>query len=269
LLYSPAELIVHDNGGEFVNSLLLEIHKLLDVQVCRVTAFRPSGNGVVERCHAVIHKLLATSVAENQRNWTDCLPYITYAYNTSHYNSRPTTFTPFYLMFLREPQIGLDLVTDGDVISTSNKPEAYVLLLRERMQAAYGLVHKQLQAVFQRAKRRYDVRVKLCQFNVGDLVWFYSPRSRRHVTHKWTLKTSGPYRVERQISDVNYVIRSSSRHRAFTVHVDRLRHYRPPMSHSLGSPVSSRPRPLARVEEEGVVTRPRRAPNPPRRFADE
>jgi hypothetical protein len=42
LVYSPVKLLVHDNGGEFCNTLLSSVNQLLDIQSCRVTRYRPS-----------------------------------------------------------------------------------------------------------------------------------------------------------------------------------------------------------------------------------
>jgi hypothetical protein len=223
LVYSPVELLVHDNGGEFCNTLQSSINQLLDIQNCRVTRYRPSANGVVERSHATLNKLFATSVNENQRNWSDCLPYVAYAYNTAYHTS--TTFTPFFLMFLREPRMGIDMVSETYTAAEFSSPEEYAHVMRERMQGAYRLVHDHLKAAFARAKRRYDVRVRECQFKVGDQVWYFSPRKYRHRSPKWSLQTSGPFEVVRRVNDVNYVIRKSNRHPSFTVHIDRLRRY--------------------------------------------
>ena len=228
LVFSPVEILVHDNGLEFVNSLLSEINSLMDIQSCRVTRYRPSGNGICERSHATLNKLFATSVQENQKNWTDNLPYVVYAYNTAYHSS--TTFSPFYLMFLRQPRIGIDLICDETVEEKISTREEYAMLMRERMQNAYRLVHQHLNTAFERAKRRYDLRVRECQFKGGDLVWYYSPRRYRNRTSKWLLQTSGPYEIVRRINDVNYVIRRSARQSAFTVHVDRLRPYRPSLN---------------------------------------
>jgi hypothetical protein len=224
LVYSPVEQLVHDNGGEFCNTLLASINQLLDIQSCRVTRYRPSANGVVERSHATLNKLFATSVNENQRNWTDCLPYVAYAYNTAYHSS--TTFTPFYLMFLREPRMGVDIMDETCKATEFSSPEDYARVMRERMQSAYQIVHSQLKSVFARAKRRYDVRVRECHVKVGDRVWYFSPRKYRNKSPQWSLQTSGPFEVMRKVNDVNYVVRRSVRHPSFVVHIDRLRPYR-------------------------------------------
>jgi hypothetical protein len=52
----------------------------------------------------------------------------------------------------------------------------YTEEMLEKAQAAFAIVRQQLDASFERAKRRYDKRVKSVQFKVGEFVWFYSPR---------------------------------------------------------------------------------------------
>jgi hypothetical protein len=185
------ELLVHDNSGEFCNSLQASINQLLDLQSCRVTRYRLSGNGVVERSHATLNRLIATSVTDNQKNWSDCLPYAVYAYSTAYHCS--TTFTPFYLMFLREPRIGIDMVSEEFAAAKFASQEDYAHSMRQRMQDAYRHMHENLKTSFARAKRRYDIRVKECRFRVGDRVWYFNPRKYRNRSPKWLLQTSGPF----------------------------------------------------------------------------
>jgi hypothetical protein len=71
------------------------------------------------------------------------------------------------------------------------------------MRAAYELVHVNLIRNFERSKRRFDIRVRVCRFKVGEQVWFYSPRKYRHLSPKWTLQRTGPYEIIRKLNDVN------------------------------------------------------------------
>jgi hypothetical protein len=107
LVYGAAEIQVHDQGKEFCNEIAQNVAKLWGVQEARTTPYRPSSNGVVERVHSTINGIFAKTIAGNQRDWCEKTPYVTFAYNTSYHTS--TSFSPFYLMFLREPVVGLDL----------------------------------------------------------------------------------------------------------------------------------------------------------------
>ena len=87
---------------------MLNIADLFVIQLNRTTAYRPSSNGAVERVHRTINAIFAKMVDENQRNWCELTPYVTFAYNTSYHSS--TTFSLFYLLYLREARIRIDLV---------------------------------------------------------------------------------------------------------------------------------------------------------------
>lgn len=64
------------------------------------------------------------------------------------------------------------------------------------------------------------------QFNTGEFVWYFSPRKRPGLCGKWQLRTSGPYRIQRRINQVNYVIQKTPGSRPFICHVDRLRRFK-------------------------------------------
>jgi hypothetical protein len=81
LIFGPGEIVVHGGGLEFANELAAAINALLEVRNTKVTAYRPAGNAAIERPHRTLHKLFATTVERDQRNWDECLPYVTFAYN--------------------------------------------------------------------------------------------------------------------------------------------------------------------------------------------
>ena len=82
----------------------------------------------------------------------------------------------------------------------------YVMEMRDRMEKTFQNVRDQLGQAFQRAKQVYEGRAKKLQFKVDDLVWFFSPKKRLHLGPKWQLLTSGPWRIEKFLNSVNYVI---------------------------------------------------------------
>ena len=93
-------------------------------------------------------------VDEKQRNWCEFTPYVTFAYNTSYHSS--TTFSPFYLLYVREARIPIDLVPADW--------SDYVTEMRSQMKQAFQTVRDQLGQVFQRARQTYDGRVKKLHF---------------------------------------------------------------------------------------------------------
>jgi len=100
---------------------------------------------------------------------------------------------------------------------------AYETAASEHMhQAYYVLVREQFQAGFNKAKKRYDERVKSTKFSVGQFVWHFISRMQKGLNCKWTLVNEGPYRIVWQINDVNFMVKRSLKAKEDIVHIDRL-----------------------------------------------
>ena len=116
------------------------------------------------------------------------------------------------------------LENSGEIIPTN--PVDYVEQTSERLKTAYKIVRESLDSVFERAKQRYDARVKRLQFRVGDFVWYFCPQRRPRLGPKWQLLTTGPWEIIKVINAVNYVIKEvAGRRRSLVANIDRLRKY--------------------------------------------
>ena len=93
------------------------------------------------------------------------------------------------------------------------------------MQKAYQIVSNQLKVTFDRAKRRYDQRVRAVHFPLHFYVWFFCPRLTAGRGRKFKKLTDGPYQIVRILNDVNYVIQKVPGARLQICHVDRLLRY--------------------------------------------
>ena len=69
-------------------------------------------------------------------------PYVTFAYNTSYHFS--TTFCPFYLLYLREARIPIELVMENTGEAVPADWDDYVTEMRKRMKQAFQTVRNQL-----------------------------------------------------------------------------------------------------------------------------
>ena len=203
LVYGAVELLVHDGGREFCNEVMQHIAHLFGIQRSIVSPYRPSANGSVERVHGTINSIFAKTISCHQRDWCEFTPHVVFCYNTSYHTS--TTFSPFYLMFLREPIMGLDLMLDTPAYEVPANVDEYVETMRSRVLEAYEIVREKLRCVCSKTKRRYDQRVKFVQFKPGDYVWYYNPRRYKGVGRKWQLCTA-PHRIIRRLNLVNYVV---------------------------------------------------------------
>ena len=76
--------------------------------------------------------------------------YVAFAYNTSYHSS--TAFSPFYLLYLREDRIPIDLVMETVGEAVPAEWDDYVTEVRSRMEKTFQTVCDQLGHAFQRAK---------------------------------------------------------------------------------------------------------------------
>ena len=236
LIYGAVELQVHDNGPEFVNTVLQHLSKMLGVQDLRSTVYRPVANSQIERVHRTINAVFVKTIRDNQRDWHEQTKYVCFAYNTAKHSS--TLFSPFYLVFLHEPRVGIDLFLDRSEPAYRDTDE-YCEKVQEKMPKAYQVVGEHLKATFDRAKRRYDQRVHEVRFKLHSYVWFYCLRLKAGRGRKFRKLTDGPYRIVRVLNDVNYVIQKTLGGQLQTCHVDRLLRYEgthPPSGYGMRRP---------------------------------
>jgi len=132
-----------------------------------------------------------------------------------------TKFRPFYFLHGRE----MPLPNSGNLkarVSREN-PDHYQRLqnLKASLNAAYKCVTKANKKAHLNNKRLYDRRVKLRKFKVGDLVYLYSPAMKPGLSRKFNKPCSGPHKITRVVTHLNFEIVDQNKKQA--VHVNRLK----------------------------------------------
>ena len=128
------------------------------------------------------------TVKQNLRNWDTLIPSVTFAYNTSRQTS--TTFSPYYLVYLRQPRLALDLLLERKDPAYRDHGE-FTEAVKENMRKAYNIVQSELKGTTERMKKRYDKRIKQVHFSEGEFVYYYSPRAPPGRGRKFRMYTSG------------------------------------------------------------------------------
>jgi hypothetical protein len=105
----------------------------------------------------------------------------------------------------------IDLLFSSPNTETLNSPKTYVESLRSQLDNVFAVARNNLQTAQSTNRRTYasiNKTVKL-NFHRGELVWFFAPHKnllvggKRKLTRPWT----GPYKIIRKLSPVNYEIR--------------------------------------------------------------
>ncbi|KAI3378353.1 hypothetical protein SNEBB_010066 [Seison nebaliae] len=218
LRHSPCTQLVSDFGTEFNNALLTEICNLLGVERSYGVAYHPSSLGIVESRNKIIAKILRTLIEDNPKVWSDALPYVAYAINTSYQEAIQDT--PFFCLYLRDPTTPIDLLYDPNYEEINVVDYKDVML--QRMSYAYDLVKQALKKRFENMSKIRNETNKLRPFQVGDRVFIQSI-PKPGISPKLQSTFCGPYRIMDKISPVVMKAKNLRTGRLTVTHIDRMR----------------------------------------------
>ena len=222
--FSPPEQLHSDQGRQFESLLISEVCTLLGIDKSRTTAYHPQSDGLVERWNRTLLQSLATMVKDHPEDWDECVRRVCMAYNTSLH---PTTgFTPFYLMFGRQARLPVELMY-GSPERAEMPQSQYAAGLKTSLEEAYEQVRENTSRALKRQKDFYNKKVHGHHYQVGDYVWVLFPQPPRGKSRKLYRPWSGPFRVVKKLSDVNYRVQEcNNRRRRMVIHFNRLKPYK-------------------------------------------
>ncbi len=187
----PAQL-VSDQGTEFVNDLNLAIASRIGLEHRPTAPYHPASNGLVERSHYDINTALRCLCEPDQSNWADAVPFVEFSLNTAR--SSVTGFTPFFLMFGRNPWTSLDLRLDLPPPAHLSVSSFLARLLTARELAAN--LDGRARAKAAEVANRSHTRAKPASVLVpGDLVLVRFTGTGEGLSAKLSPVYQGPFRV--------------------------------------------------------------------------
>ena len=278
------EQLHSDQGKQFESKLIQELCKILNISKTRTTAYHPQCDGLVERFNRTLQAMIATITVDHPFDWEEALPKVCIAYNTSIHST--TGYSPFYLMYGREPRLPIDIVY-GTQSQSSTSVDHFVQKSHTLMEQAYNRVREHLSTRHQRQKDIYDKRIHGKPYKDGDTVWLFDTVIDKGKSKKFHHPWQGPYRVLKKISDCDYLIESTTgKHTQTIVHFNRLKLCKPgtrfqdnrsdgesclnndppqpaAASHTVGENLE-----LVDTNDASTAVQPARLRRPPSRFTD-
>ena len=183
--YGIPEKLHSDQGPDFESRTIKELCKVTGIHKIRTTPYHPRGNPV-ERFNRTLLNMLGTLTEQDKSHWKDFVKPLVHAYNCTR--NDVTGFTPYELMFGRQPRLPIDLafglpVTDNQTTSHSQ----YVQDLKSHLEESYKIATGNAEKVMQRNKARFDKHVTASELSVGDRVLVRNVRLRgKHkLADKW------------------------------------------------------------------------------------
>ena len=158
-----------DQGTEFTGDVIATMCKLLRIEKIRTTPYHPQTNGLAERVHQTLQRMIGKLNPEKRRKWPKHIGSVLIAYNATR--SQVTRYSPYFLMFRQRLRLPVDLlfptVNNREWTRTINK---YMKALYERLRECLKLVQESATKEANRQKRLYDRRVGAMELHPGDRV---------------------------------------------------------------------------------------------------
>ncbi len=197
--YGFPERLHSDQGRDFESRTIKELCALAGIRKVRTSPYHPRGNPV-EQFNRTLLSMLGTLQEKEKTKWRDHVKPLTHAYNCTRNNA--TGFSPYELMFGRQPRLPIDIafglpVKDSSSISHSQ----YVKNLKSQLRESYQLATKNAKKVADKNKQRFDVRVRESTLEAGDRVLVRNLRLRQKhkLADRWESKV---YIVQKRAGDL-------------------------------------------------------------------
>lgn len=182
--YGFPERLHSDQGRDFESSLIKELCLVAGIHKVRTTPYHPRGNPV-ERFNRTLLQMLGTLENKKKSCWKEFVKPLVHAYNCTR--NDVTGYTPYELMFGRQPRLPVDLAFGLPVDRSTKSHSQYVKDLKEGLRESYEIAIKNSAKVAQRNKRRFDKHVVVSTLDVGDkvLVRNLRLRGKNKLADKW------------------------------------------------------------------------------------
>ncbi|KAK3741212.1 hypothetical protein QZH41_006221 [Actinostola sp. cb2023] len=183
--YGVPNRIHSDQGRNFESEVIMELCGLYGIKKSRTTPYHPQGNAQCERFNRTMHDLLRSLPPHKKRKWTEHLPELLYAYNSTPHSS--TGFSPYYLMFCREPRLPVDLLLGAEEDVEDEIQNDWLATHMSRLRDAYLKAGEHLEQAAERRKKASDQTAFDDPLEIGQLVYLRNKvKGRNKIQDSWS-----------------------------------------------------------------------------------
>lgn len=197
--YGFPERLHSDQGRDFESQVIKELCALVGTKKVRTSPYHPRGNPV-ERYNRTLLSMLGTLKDKEKNRWREYVRPLTHAYNCTR--SDVTGFSPYELMFGRQPRLPIDIAFGLPVKKDLDMSHSqYVRNLKTYLKDSYQLASANAKKIADKNKRRFDMRVRESTLDIGDrvLVRNLRFRSKHKLADRWE---STIYVVQKKAGDM-------------------------------------------------------------------
>ncbi|XP_068474966.1 uncharacterized protein [Phaseolus vulgaris] len=191
-----------DNATQFASQQLGKLCTEVGIKQVFTSVEHPQTNGQVESANRVLLRGLKRRLEKAKGAWEEEVPRIVWAYNTTPQSS--TMETPFSLVYGLDAMIPMEIHESsprflGFVAEESNEERRVNLDLIDEAREEAKI---KAEVVKRRVERQYNSKVKIRQFQVGDLVM--RKAHPYEIENKLSPKWTGPFRVTKAKGNGSY-----------------------------------------------------------------
>ena len=191
--------ILTDQGQTFNGKLFAALCKEAKILKLRTSPYHPQTNGQPERFNRTLMTMLGTLPEDKKVNWQDWVSTLCHAYNCTV--TKVTGYSPYFLMFGRQPRIPVDEEFGVTFPKTTrNTMKKYVQNLQQRLQWAYDIAKEHIEKEVNRRKLYYDRKVHCMDIIPGDIVLVRQKvfGTQHKIEDRWELPV---YKILEQCGD--------------------------------------------------------------------
>jgi hypothetical protein len=205
------QTITTDGGPVFIFEEFRKFTADMGIKLIRSSPYYAQANGQDEASNQSLIKLIKRKIDEHPRHRHKVLSEALWAHRISCH--RATKTSPYHLVYGREAVLPWEITTGSRRVEFQNNltAEEYAALMNDNIEDLTKLRLWSLERIKEnkaKVARAYNKKVKLKEFQVGDLVWeAVLPLGTKDVAYgKWSPNWHGPYRIDQVMHGNAYML---------------------------------------------------------------
>jgi hypothetical protein len=205
------QTITTDGGSVFISKEFKKFAADVGIKLIRSSPYYAQANGQAEASNQSLIKLIKRKIDEHPRRWHKVLSEALWAHRISCHGATKTS--PYHLVYGQEVVLPWEITVDSRHVEFQNDltAEEYAALMNNNIEDLTELRLWSLERIKEnkaKVSRAYKKKVKLEEFQVGDLVWeVVLPLGTKDVAYgKWSPNWHVPYRIDQVLPRNAYML---------------------------------------------------------------
>lgn len=215
LKFGTMKGIKTDLGTEYMNEIINELSKLLNINHLSSTAYHHETLGAVERSHRILNEYLRAYLNGNLNEWDIYANYFCFCYNTTPNASTDYKYSPFELIHGFRANLPNAFMTAK--INPIYNVDNVVHEMRYRLQRAHLETKTIIEKIKNRNKNNFDKKTNVVNYKIGDRIKIINePYSKFKYIY------SGPFEI---ISTERENVINNLNGKLYKIHKNRIMKY--------------------------------------------